>query len=163
MADTSLFYKNDQLQKVAPRMLRLELKITAAKVASMIVPNSVSLIAFDAVASQAVIDTQLGTVNEFLLSAFDATAMGTDMLALIISLEGQCQRLTTVDARLSSGTDGATVVPVNVTATPVLTASTATSEAAKGAFGNVAVKLHMTGLDAVTSGRLVVELYYVAA
>lgn len=165
MGNMSLAYWQDQLGKVDPHKTVLEYKITAAKTASPIVANSVSLLAFDAVASQAVIDAHLGTTNEFLLAAFDATAMGADAFAAIVNMGGQVKTLTKVVAKCYSAAGGATIVERCVQASAALTASTLATEAAVGASGNVAVKVdfgNTPDFDALTSGTIVIELYWLS-
>ena len=61
MAVSSLFYYNDQLGKVVPNELVLQFKITGAKASSPIVANTAALTAYDAIASQSVIDSFLAT------------------------------------------------------------------------------------------------------
>lgn len=161
----SLAYYQDQFGKVVPHVTHLEFKITAAKTASAIVANSASLLAFDAIASQAVIDAHLGTTNEFLLAAFDATAMGADAFACIVNMAGQAKTLTKVSAKCYSGTGGSTLVERCVQASSALTASTLATEAAVGANGNVAVKVdfgNTPDFDGLTSGTIVIELYWIA-
>lgn len=161
MPVSSLFYYNDQLGKVVPNELVLQWKITGAKAVSPIVANSAHLTSFDAIASQAVIDSFLGTTNEFLVSAFDATAMGTNAFAVIVDMNGQAKSLLSVTARVMSGTNGATVAQCADVAEG-LTASTLACEAQRGAEGNVAARLVLSGLDDLTSGLLEVRLYWIA-
>ncbi len=164
MTATSLFYYNDQWGKVVPRCLRLEYKITGAVTASAIVPNSGSLITFGAIASQAVIDDYLGTTSEFLVAAFDATAMGADAMGGIVQLGGQAQAATMMVAECYSGTGGSTLVTRQVQA-GTLTASTLETAYALGADGNLAFKIdwgNTPDFDALTSATIVVSLYWIA-
>jgi len=164
MTATSLIYYNDQWGKVIPRCLRLEYKITAAVTASAIVPNSGSLITFGAIASQAVIDDFLGTVSEFDYLAFDATAMGADAMGGIVNLGGQARVATEMVAKCYSDTGGSTLVTRQVQS-GTLVASTLETKYALGANGNLAFKLdwgNTPDFDALTSGTIVVELYWVS-
>lgn len=161
MAVSSLFYYNDQLGKVVPNELVLQFKITGAKASSPIVANTAILTSYDALASQAVINNFLGTTNEFLLAAFDATAMGTDAFAVIVNMNGQAKKLLSVSARVMSGSNGATVAECADVAEG-LTASTLACEGALGANGNLAGRFVLSGLDALTAGMLEVRFCWIA-
>jgi len=161
MADTSLMYYSPLLGKQQPRTLVFQFDITGAATFSEVNPPFAVLSTNAAIASQSVIDSYLGTTNEFLVAAFDATAMGVDAFAVIANLQGQAFKLLAARARTASGTGGGTVVSREVAATS-LTASTLATEAALGAYGNVAARFVLTGLDALTSGRITVELDIVA-
>ncbi len=165
MGNMSLAYWQDQLGKVDPHVTILDYKITGAKTIVPVVPNSVALTLFDAVASQAAIDGQLGTTSEFLAAAFDATAMGADTWAAIVNMGGQVKTLVKVVAKCYSGTGGATLVERTVLPSAALTASTLATEAAVGANGNVAVKVdfgNTPDLDALTSGIISLELHWIS-
>lgn len=162
MTDTALFYYNDQLGKVVPRCDVFQFNITAAKTVSPAVANSATLTAFDAIASQAVINTFLGTTDEFLVAAFDATAMGTDAFAFILNLNGQARTLCDVKVRTYSGTGGGTVVERCTAPVATLTASTLSTQCALGAYGNVAARSVLTGVDVLTSGIIEVSVYWIA-
>jgi hypothetical protein len=160
-----MFY-NEQALKAVPRVLRLEFKITAAKTVSPQPMSSLALTTFDAIASQSVIDNFLGTTNEFLVAAFDATAMGADTFGGIVNMGGQAKVLTSLNARCYSATGGATLVERSVVASSALTASTLVTEAARGASGNLAFKVdfgNTPDFDALTSGLIVIELAWIAA
>lgn len=165
MSATSLFYWNDQFGKTQPRVLRLSYNITAAKTVSPVVANSATLTAFDAIASQTVIDNFLGTSSEFLVAAFDATSMGNDAFAVIVNMNGQAAKLVQAVARCYSGTGGATLVTRQCQASSTLTASTLATEAALGSSGNLAMKVdfgNTPDFDALTSGTIEIELHYIA-
>lgn len=162
MTDTSLMYWQEKLGKTQPRYARFAYEITGAKAVSSLVPGIPALSAFDAVASQAVIDDFLGTTNEFLLAAFDATSMGTDAFAVIVNMGKQVDRLLYAKAQTHSGTNGLTALTSAVKSSSALTASTLASECAKGSFGNMAAKFVLTGVDALTAGIIVVELAWVS-
>lgn len=161
MGNSSLMYWQDQLGKVDPHKTVLEYKITAAKTIVPVVPNSIALTLFDAVSGQAAIDTHLGTTNEFLAAAFDATAMGTDAFAAVINMAGQVKSIVKMVVKIASGTGGATVAENNVLASSAL-AGGLLAECAVGSSGNVAVKAVSTGLDALTGGIISVELHWIS-
>lgn len=159
----SIFMWQESLEKTVPHELKLCYKITAAKT---VVPQlqglqAAALTAFDAIASQSVIDNFLGTTNEFLVAAFDATAMGTDAFAVIVNMKGQAAQIAGMDVRLLSGTNGATETIAS--ANPgTLTASTLETAYAIGADGNLAIKTVLTGIDVLTAAQIVVTLRWVS-
>jgi hypothetical protein len=163
MADTSLIYYNDQFGKVNPRILRLEYKITAAKTASALIPNSASLITFDAFASQSVIDNYLGSTNEFLLAAFDATSMGNDAFGGLVNMCGQAKKVTQMIATCYSATN--TVVTRQCQVSTALTASTLTTEVAVGDQGNIGFKVdfgNTPDFDGLTAGTIVIAIHWIS-
>lgn len=163
-AATSLYYYNDQLGKVDPRQTELWLSISGAKTSAMVVPNSVALTGYDAAAfpSQAAIDAFLGTTNEFLLAAFDSTSMGTDAFALIVNMQGQVKTLVSAQIVTYTGTAGVTASSLTMANSSALTSSSLSSQAAKGANGNVAVRTVVSGMDGFTSGLIKVVLNWIS-
>lgn len=165
MTATSLMYWNDQMLKAAPRTLKLVYDITGAAASTITPASTVSLTTYAAFASQAVIDDFLGTTNEFLLAAFDATSMGADAFGGLVNMNGQVQTLISMTAKCYSGTGGATLVERSVLASSALTASTLATEAAKGADGNLGFKVdfgNTPDFDALTSGLIVIEFDYIS-
>lgn len=165
MSQPSLHYWQDALPKTLPRVLHLAWEITAAKTVSPLNMGLPVLTAFDAVASQAVIDAYLGTTNEFLVAAFDATAMGADTFGGIVNMGGQAAKLNSMIARCYSGTGGATLVERCVKSSSALTASTLATECALGSSGNLAFRVdfgNTPDFDALTAGVIVVELQWVS-
>lgn len=153
----SLMYWNDKAQNAEARILHLIYKITAAKtVVDQLA--SPSLPTFDAYASQAVIDAFLGTTNEFLLAAFDATSMGTDAFGAIIDMGGQV--LSVIKSDIIVYTAGAVSSEKYILSSSALTSTSLTTEIAKGASGNIGFKAVLTGVDALTSGHIEVKIYW---
>jgi hypothetical protein len=161
---TSLMYYNEQILKTTPRILQLEWDIGSAKAEVLAVPSSFLMYGFDAAdfASQAAIDALLGTSSEFLLAAFDATAMGTDAFACIVNMGGQCAKVVGMEAFSSDGTDGVTTVFNHAGSSSALTASTLAAEIAVGADGNIACRTVLAGVDSVADGRLVIRISWIA-
>lgn len=163
-----LFYFQEKLGKTAPHRLVLAWQITAAKTASSLPMGNPSLIAFDAVASQAVIDAFLGTTNEFLVAAFDATAMGNDMFAAIVDMKGQMKDLVGVNTRCFSAyaTAGSEAeVSRFAPKSASLTASSATTQAAVGANGNLAFRVNFGNtpdFDGLTDAFIVSEILWIS-
>lgn len=162
MQSMSQIYYSDKAQRGQALQMDLVYSITAAKTVAAKNAN-VSLVTFDALASQAVINDFLGTTNEFLLAAFDATSMGADMFGGIVDMGGQVSELISMEAICYSGSDGLTSVQSGVVASSALTASTLKTEAAKGADGNLGFKVNFGNtpdFDALTSGLIIVKLKY---
>lgn len=162
MTATSLMYWQEKLGKTQPRSATFLWEITAAKTISPLVPGIPVLSTFDALASQAVIDDFLGTTNEFLLAAFDATAMGTDAFAVIVNMAGQVDKVLSAKFATYSGTAGVTEALNCIKSSSSLTASSLSAEFAKGANGNMAARFVSTGLDALTAGILRVDLSWIS-
>jgi len=162
---TSLVYWNDQWGKVQPRLLRLQYNITAAVTVAPIVSNSASLVTFSAIAAQTTIDNFLGTTNEFLIAAFDATSMGADAMGVIVNLAGQCRSVVMMEASCYSAAGGGTIVTRGVASLATLTASSLATEVACGASGNVALKVdwgNTPDFDALTSGVISIDIHWIS-
>ena len=161
MSQTSLVYSNEKHLKTQPRPLHFRLQITAAKTVSLVPVGADCLVAFEAL-SQAAIDAYLGTSDEFLAAALDATALGTDDFALLVKMNGQAAKIVGAKAEYWTA-NGATVVAVSSAAASALTASTAKNECAVGASGNIAVKFKdLTGVEAATDGQILVTIWWIA-
>lgn len=160
MPGPGFFYWNEKLQRTVPQTLLLQWQITAAKTVSPLFQGLDTLNLFDAVASQAVIDSFLGTTNEFTAAQFDATSMGADAYGVIINMRGQAAAVGALEIVCYSGTGGSTAVTRAVVAS-TLTASTLETAAAIGANGNLAFKVdfgNTPDFDALTSGLIVASL-----
>ena len=158
----SINYWQDQWGKVQPQILRLQYGISAAKTAAPLVSNSASLITFDALASQAVIDAFLGTTNEFLLAAFDATSMGADTFGGLVNMDGQAHAVVQMVAKCYSASN--TLVTRQVVG-GALTASTLETKCAVGADGNMAFKVdfgNTPDFDALTAGTIEIEIHWIS-
>ena len=150
-------YWSDRAQSSQPIVTNLMFNITAAVTVTDLL-RSPTLNTFGAIASQAVIDNFLGTTNEFLVAAFDATAMGADAQGLIVNMNGQVAELYDFKAYCFSASD--TIVTRQAQDVATLTASTLTTECAKGAFGNVAFKINWGNtpdFDGLTAGTICID------
>lgn len=159
----SLYYKSEEVAVADVRVLTLAWKITGAKTVVPMPQNNAVLTTFDAIAAQSTIDNFLDTTNEFLIAAFDATAMGADTFGGIVAMQGQASKLHYLKYACYSATGGLTVVPGAVISSSALTASTLATECALGASGNLAFKINFGNtpdFDGLTSGMIVVELAY---
>lgn len=164
MADTSLFYYQPQLAKTNPRLLSIQMKITAAVTASTLPMGYPILNTFSAIATQSVIDDFLGTTNEFLVADFDATAMGNDTQAIIINMDGQAQYVAGFEARCYSGS-GFTTLVQRAKYEADLTASTIETAIQLGDEGNIALKIdwgNTPDFDALTDAYIVVDIYWIS-
>lgn len=166
MTATPLFYWNDRLGKTNPRTLQLAFKITGAKTVVGLPLGAPALVAFDAIASQAVINDFLGTTDEFLVADFDSTAMGNDMMAVIVNMggeDGQMSYLSGFTAKCISNS-GATIVERGWYGGD-LTASTVETACQRGVYGNVAVKINWGNtpdFDTLTDGYILLEIQWIS-
>ena len=175
MSSQPLFYWQEKLAKTDPHEMSLIFAFSAAKTIAPVLQGLPVLTTFDALSTQSQIDTFLGTTNEFLLAAFDATAMGTDAFACIINMGTTSQSSTAVGAQayaacdftatIYSGTGNATVYACGAQSAATLTASTLQTSIAVGAYGNLAFKCSFSqagAVDALTAGLMVCKVRWVS-
>ncbi len=161
MSKVTLFPWNDQLQFADVRELSLMFQITGAKTIVPVPYTACSYTSFDAISAQSVIDGFLGTTSEFLVAAFDSTSLGTDALGIIVNMKGQCSELYAMRYVSMSGTGGTTQDPKGFVSTAAgLTSSSLTNQCALGANGNIAGRIVSSGLDAITSGLILIQFYW---
>lgn len=153
-----IFYWQEKVGKTNPHVLQCCFQITGAKTVSQIPMGQPVLTSFDAISAQSTIDDFLGTSSEFNYLAFDATSMGTDAFACIVDLNRQAASLVYAEAVLDDGTNVRRAVPAVAT----LTNTSLTSQAAAGSSGNLAARMILTGLDAATSGIVVVRFHFIS-
>jgi hypothetical protein len=165
MADTSLVYWQEKLGKTQARKLQF-VWTTVSGAFTEKVPGAPVLLTQGAIASQSVIDNFLGTTSEFDYLAYDATAMGTDALGIIVDMKGQAAKAVYATLDAYSSTYGATLAGCRV-AGGVLVASTLEAAFACGASttitgsGNLAFKGVISSLDTHT-GLVVLNLYIIS-
>ncbi len=158
-----LFAYNADLQKSQPRLLKLVFDITGAKtVKDLTYAGQAFKPFFDALSSQTTdIDDFLGTEDEFALAAFDSTAMGADAFGCIVNMAGQCARVISMTAKCYSSSN--TLVTRQVQAASALTDSSLTTEIAKGADGNIALRVdfgNTPDLDGLTDGTIEIDILW---
>ena len=158
MTSPGLFFWQDKIGKTNPRCVPFAFKITAAKTISQLPQGTPVLTTFDALASQSVIDDFLGTSSEFLLAQFDATSMGVNAFGIIVNMLKQVDELFYIEAYVDDG--AGTHTDLAVSAVTTLTSSSLTTQCATGSQGNVAARIIVAGLDALTSGMIVVKFYF---
>lgn len=156
----SMMYWNDRVQASQPRKLTIVYTITGAVTVTDLF-RSPTLTTFGAISAQATIDAHLGTTSEFLLAAFDATAMGADTMAGIVNMSGQVAEVYSMSAKCYSASN--TLVERFCEDSATLTASTLATEVAKGSSGNVAFKVdfgNTPDFDGLTAGTIVIEILW---
>lgn len=167
MGAQPLFYWNEKHAKTQPNVLDFTYQITAAKTVSPVPQGADSYVSFDAI-TQAQIDAYTGIANDFPATYFDATAMGTDAFGGIVRMSGSpsvlCQgfQLLKMEARVMSGTGLGTVSERAALGSVGMTASTLETATAMSTAGDFAFKIVVSGLDALTSGIIVIRLYWVS-
>lgn len=169
----SQFYWNNRVQACEPRILEILVNISNTTTGDDVYHSpfyggfnsaEFGVGSFSSAAgsqvTQALIDSFLGTTNEFLLAAFDATSMGTGAFGGVINMGGQVQEVLYMKARSSSGTGGVTQVNLMVQDSSSLTSSSLSTQVAKGANGNIGFRAILTGVDSVSSGQMLFEIAY---
>lgn len=154
-----LFYWQDKVGKTNPHIMSATYQITGAGAAAE-VPKGLPVLQTYAALTQAQINDFLGTVDEFTAAQFDTTAMGVDSVGFIVNMAGQCKQLVAAEVILFTGA-GVTVGAYRQLDTG-LTASSLTTQATVGEFGNVAARFIVTGLDAATAGNYFLQLKWIS-
>ena len=125
------------------------------------IDDSRALNGFGAAAfTQAIIDAHLGTTSEFTAAQFDATSLGADAQGVVVDMGGQVEELISMTGRCYSATAGLTLIEVAVEDSSTLTDSTLITECAKGASGNVGIKIDWTSspdFDGLTAGLVEIK------
>ena len=167
MSAPSLMYYNEVFGKTVPRRLQLVYEITGAVTvaARPLAAAPGTMPVFGAISTQAVINTFLGTTDEFNYLAFDSTSMGADAMGVIINMKGQAADLINFEARCYSNTGFADLVTRSALKSTALTNTTLVTECAVGASGNLALKINWGNtpdFDGLTSGMIVIDLNWIA-
>lgn len=157
MAQPSFILANDSLARHQKASIELIYNITGAKAGKFAPLAPQALVAYDAsTITQAQIDALLGSTNEFLASVFTSTAMGTDALGLVLDCGGQIAAVHSVEIR--SLADSAQAGQLGAVTPLVNTSLAAIARIEKSALGNLGLQCVVTGLDAATSGQLVIKI-----
>ncbi len=165
-----LFYWNEKHAKSQLITLDLSYSITAAKTVSPLVAGQDSYVFFDAITQQN-IDDYLGVANDFPATYFDSTSMGADTFGGMVrmcgapSTTGQGFQLAKMEAFCASGTGGSTLVQRFANGASGMTASTLETACAISSSGNFGFKIdfgNTPDFDALTSGLIVVRLYWIS-
>lgn len=155
-------------------MMTLQWKITGAKTVSPLpITNSAVYAFFDAL-TQPNIDDFLLTSSEFTAAQFDSTSMGNDMFGVLIKMNGndvlndaltvgQAASVEGFVATCYSSTGGSTAVTRAWYGSSTLTDSTAASEIAVGANGDIGLKVNFGNtpdFDGLTDGFISINIYW---
>lgn len=123
--------------------------------------------------AQSQIDNFLLTSNEFLLAGLNSTSVPSDSFGGVVkmnganesteSIIGQCKSVQMMEVKLFSGSHNATWSTTACASSSSLTASSAITQIAVGANGDIAFKAVMaSGFSALTSGLFQVDIYWVS-
>lgn len=157
-SSVSRMYWSDRLQSSQPIVTNLMFSITAATTVTDLL-RSPSLVTFSAIAAQSTIDNFLGTTNEFLIAQFDATSMGADAMGVIVNMGGQVAEVYDMKAYCFSASN--TIVTRQVEDVATLTSSSLTTQIAKGANGNIGLKIdwgNTPDFDGLTAGTICIDI-----
>lgn len=156
-------------------LLTLQWKITGATTVSPLPINNSAVLPTFAALTQPTIDAFLLTDGEFTAAQFDSTSMGADMFGCLVKMNGlniaatetgssgQAASVQAMVATCYSGTGGSTAVTRAVYSSTVLTDSTAATEIAVGADGDIAFKINFGNtpdFDGLTDGLITVDIYW---
>ncbi len=163
MSGVNLTYYNDQWMKTDPNVTTLFFQITAAKTVQSVPIGPPVLATFDAL-TQPQIDGFLGTTLEYTAAQFDATSMGTDAFAVLVSMQGQAAAAVAAEIELYSTTTAAGSQLRAACASSTITSSALAADIQyqRGINGDLAVKSVLTGVDVLTAGLIVLKLYWIA-
>jgi hypothetical protein len=163
---------NDSFPSKTNKMT-LQWKITAATTVSPLPINNSGAYAFFAAQTQDQIDDFLKTEDEFTAAQFDSTSMGADMFGVLIKMNGhsvstdsaagQAASVEAMVATCYSSTGGSTAVTRAVYSSATLTDSTAATEIAVGANGDIALKVsfgNTPDFDALTDGLITIDIFW---
>jgi hypothetical protein len=159
MATPSLIFKNDALARHQKAYIDLMYSVTGAKAGKFVALPPRALVAYDngSAPSQADIDALLGSTNEFVqATVFGSTALGTDAIALILDCDGQVASVSGIEIKSVLGTTQAAQIGAPVALADTLPAN---PRVAVSALGNIGVQAVLTGLDAATSGLLLIRIH----
>ena len=159
MAQPSFILVNDSLARHQKASIELIYNITGAKAGKFAVLAPQALVVYDAVTTatfQAQIDALLGSVNEFDAADFTSTAMGTDVLGMVLDCGGQIAAVNSVEIQSLADTAQASQLGA---VTPLINSSLPTiARIEKSALGNLGLQLLVTGLDVAVAGQLVIKI-----
>lgn len=154
--------------------MTLQWKITAATTVSPLPITNKAVSAFFAAQDQDAIDNFLLTDAEFTAAQFDSTSMGADMFGVLVKMNGndtendattvgQCASVEAMVATCYSSTGGSTAVTRAVYASSTLTDSSAVTEIAVGANGDIGLKVNFGNtpdFDALTDGLITIDIFW---
>lgn len=166
-ADTPNFYRNEKHAKSQAREIVICLQVTGTKTSAFLPRGIDALIAYDAVTQQ-VIDDYLtrpfdgytsSSSTGFTASQFDATAMGANVIGGVVNMNQQAAYVSYMSASFATGGTTVTQIADGATGLPASTLSTAVGISPAGDIGFRAI---LTGLDAATSGVVVIRIGWIS-
>ena len=139
-----------------PEVLDFMFAITAAKTLVAVSPACEALVYFDdASAKQTEIDSFIGVASDVPAAAFGSTRLGTDMVGIILGLEGQVRQLIAVEASIVLAAKGTNVKVISIpTGTALTNADAGSITFEKTAAGNVYGSITLANLDAASAGMI---------
>lgn len=154
--------------------MTLQWKITAATTVSPLPITNKAVNAFFGAQTQPNIDDFLLTDGEFTAAQFDSTSMGADMFGVLVKMNGndtandslnvgQCASVEAMVATCYSSTGGSTAVTRAVYSSATLTDSSAVTEIAVGANGDIGLKVNFGNtpdFDGLTDGLISIDIYW---
>lgn len=152
---------NDALQDSQWHVLNLAWTITGAKGVSKIglLPVAHTFDAgLDTLAEITAILPNLTTDEFVAATAFGALAMGVDAFGFIVDMNGQARAVKYVVSHVAGTAASVPLIAAFAGQTTALT-NALTNQATVSSLGNVAGHFVVTGLDALTSGMLLVDVY----
>ncbi len=157
-------------------LMSLQWKITAATTVSPLPITNTAVKAFFSAQTQDDIDNFLLTDGEFTAAQFDSTSMGADMFGVLVKMNGlqgldissdtsvgQAASVQAMVATCYSSTGGSTQVIRGVYSSSTLTDSSAVTEIAVGAYGDIALKIafgNTPAFDGLTDGLIQIDIYW---
>jgi len=159
MSTPSFLLKSDALARHQKAYIDLMYSVTGAKAGSFVQLAPRALVAYDngTAPTQADIDALLGSTNEFVqATVFGSTALGTNAIALILDCDGQIAAVNGIEIRSVLGTTQAAQVGPSVAIADTLPTN---PRVAVSALGNLAIQAVLSGLDAATTGLLLIRIH----
>jgi len=159
MAQPSYIFKNDALARHQKAYIDLVYIVTGAKAGKFATLPPRALLAYDngSAPSQADVDALLGSSSEFAVgTVYGSTALGTDALAFILDCEQQIASAAAIEVKAVLGTTQSDQVGA-----PLALANTLPDNprVQVSSLGNIGVQLVISGLDAATSGLVLIRIH----
>lgn len=166
-ADTPLFYRNEKHAKSQVRELLFVFQITGAGV-WVPVPRGQDVLYSGGALTQQQIDDYLtrpydgyqSTVSTgFTAAQFDATAMGANVIGGIVNMNQQAAYVSHMTAAFHSGATEATAGAVGAAG---IASTTLENAVGLSPAGDIGFKAILAGLDAATSGLIVIRIGWIS-
>lgn len=159
----SMMKYNDKVERGEPIITNFFYKVTGAETLTDFAANAMMTIFTGP--TQAVIDSFLGSTNEFLAVGFGTTAMAAGVFGGIIDLGGQLKELVYLRVTTKAGTAMITTAEKTLFSDTTALPDTKTNNVQVSSAGNVAFHVVMedidgsTGdIDTITAGLIQVQI-----